>query len=174
MADPLVPDEHSLDALREAAAGCRACDLWANATQTVFGEGDEYDRFMLVGEQPGDQEDLSGEPFVGPAGKLLDRALAAAGIERDSVYVTNAVKHFKWTPRGKRRLHQKPNGTEVAAEQGRDRRRRGHPGQRAARGMGVTKHPSMVPGPPSEIHPTRRQPPGGTVSNEGPPHSGRR
>src|SRR2546421_1246003 len=105
----------SLEALRSAAAGCKACDLWANATQTVFGEGEAPAPFMLVGEQPGDKEDLSGQPFVGPAGQLLDRALAAAGIDRDEVYVTNAVKHFKWTPRGKRRIHQKPNAAEVSA-----------------------------------------------------------
>jgi uracil-DNA glycosylase len=104
-----------LESLRMAAADCKACDLWANATQTVFGEGDASARFMLVGEQPGDKEDLSGQPFVGPAGQLLDRALSEAGIDREGVYVTNAVKHFKWTPRGKRRLHQKPNAGEVSA-----------------------------------------------------------
>src|SRR5438105_15823294 len=105
----------SLESLRSAAAGCKACDLWANATQTVFGEGAAPAPFMLVGEQPGDKEDLSGQPFVGPAGQLLDRALVQAGIDRNGVYVTNAVKHFKWTPRGKRRLHQKPNAREIAA-----------------------------------------------------------
>src|SRR5947208_2316149 len=110
-----IPADADLDALRAAAAGCQACDLWANATQMVFGEGHEGDRLMLVGEQPGDQEDLDGEPFVGPAGKLLDRALTEAGIDRQRVYVTNAVKHFKWTPRGKRRIHQKPNREEARA-----------------------------------------------------------
>src|SRR3954466_14565502 len=110
-----VPEHPTLPSLREAAAGCRACDLWRNATQTVFGEGEGGARLMLLGEQPGDKEDLAGEPFVGPAGQLLDRALALAGIERDHVYITNAVKHFKWEPRGKRRIHQKPNATEIAA-----------------------------------------------------------
>lgn len=97
------------------AQGCQACPLWANATQTVFGEGPEHAPIMLVGEQPGDQEDRKGHPFVGPAGQLLDRALAEAGIDRDQVYVTNAVKHFKWEPRGKRRIHKKPGDGEIAA-----------------------------------------------------------
>lgn len=101
--------------LREAAAGCRACGLWADATQTVFGEGPRQARLMLVGEQPGDQEDLAGQPFVGPAGRVLDEALSAAGLPRDQVYVTNAVKHFKWKPRGKRRIHAKPSREEVVA-----------------------------------------------------------
>lgn len=101
--------------LRGAAAGCRACDLWKLGTQTVFGEGSLQARLMLVGEQPGDQEDVAGRPFVGPAGRVLDGALAAAGLERDEIYVTNAVKHFKWTPRGKRRIHAKPNREEVAS-----------------------------------------------------------
>ena len=101
--------------LAQAAAGCRACDLWRNATQTVFGEGPVDAELMLVGEQPGDREDLAGHPFVGPAGRVLDEALAAAGIDRDGVYVTNAVKHFKWRSRGKRRIHDKPNRMEVAA-----------------------------------------------------------
>jgi DNA polymerase len=105
----------SVSALREAAAGCRACDLWKNATQTVFGEGAEGARMMLVGEQPGDREDIEGKPFVGPAGRLLDRALEEAGIDRKRVYVTNAVKHFRWTRRGKRRLHEKPNAQQVRA-----------------------------------------------------------
>ena len=105
----------SLEELREEAAGCQACDLWKNATQTVFGEGAEHARLMLVGEQPGDQEDLAGRPFVGPAGKLLERALDEAGIDRRRVYVTNAVKHFRWTRRGKRRLHEKPNAGQVRA-----------------------------------------------------------
>ena len=101
--------------LAAEAAGCRACDLWRDATQTVFGEGPVRARLMLVGEQPGDREDVAGAPFVGPAGRVLDDALAAAGIDREKVYVTNAVKHFKWRARGKRRIHDKPNRTEVAA-----------------------------------------------------------
>ena len=105
----------SLKALREEAAGCMRCDLYQHATQTVFGEGAAHARVMLVGEQPGDQEDRQGHPFVGPAGQLLDEALATAGFARRDIYVTNAVKHFKWEPRGKRRLHQKPNAREVAA-----------------------------------------------------------
>ena len=105
-----------LELVADEAAGCRSCDLWRNATQTVFGEGPVADaRLVLVGEQPGDEEDKAGEPFVGPAGRLLDRALVAADIGRDRVYVTNAVKHFKWTPRGKRRIHQRPNRTEIVA-----------------------------------------------------------
>jgi uracil-DNA glycosylase len=110
-----VPDAGDLDTLRAAAAGCRACPLWRNASCTVFGTGPAAARVVLVGEQPGDQEDRQGKPFVGPAGQLLDRALQAAGIERSGVYLTNAVKHFKWEPRGKRRLHQRPNAREVAA-----------------------------------------------------------
>lgn len=107
----------TLDDLRRAASGCRACDLYRNATQTVFGEGGEGARLMLVGEQPGDREDIAGEPFVGPAGRLLDEALAEAGIDRATVYVTNVVKHFKWrrAPSGKRRIHQKPDRGEVTA-----------------------------------------------------------
>jgi uracil-DNA glycosylase len=105
----------SLKAVREAAAGCRACDLYQNATQTVFGEGSPKAELVLVGEQPGDEEDLAGRPFVGPAGRLLDRALEEAGIDRKLAYVTNVVKHFKWQPRGKRRIHQKPNAAEIAA-----------------------------------------------------------
>src|SRR3954451_22789138 len=99
-----VPTRVSLGSLREAAAGCRACDLWRNATQTVFGEGERASRVMLLGAQPGDKEDLAGEPCVGPSGQLLDRALALAGIDRNEVYITNVVKHFKWEPRGKRRI----------------------------------------------------------------------
>src|SRR3989440_7431049 len=110
-----LPKERTLPALREAAAGCRGCHLWENATQTVFGEGARAAEVMLVGEQPGDQEDLAGKPFVGPAGRLLDQALEEAGIDRRQAYVTNVVKHFKWQPRGKRRIHQKPNWTETAA-----------------------------------------------------------
>ncbi|MDB5504657.1 MAG: phage polymerase-related protein [Tardiphaga sp.] len=105
----------SLDALRDEASHCRACDLWKDATQTVFGEGPPHASVMMVGEQPGDKEDLAGQPFVGPAGQMLDRALKEAGIDRDRVYVTNAVKHFKFVPRGKFRLHQKPNGAELKA-----------------------------------------------------------
>jgi uracil-DNA glycosylase len=107
----------SLPELRAAAAGCQACDLYRNATQTVFGEGGEGAKLMLVGEQPGDREDLAGQPFVGPAGALLDEALEAAGIVRENVYVTNVVKHFKWrrAPSGKRRIHEKPNRAEVSA-----------------------------------------------------------
>ncbi len=105
----------SLQQLREEARHCQDCPLWANATQTVFGEGDEHARIMLVGEQPGDEEDRKGRPFVGPAGRLLDRALEAAGVPRESLYVTNAVKHFKWQLRGKRRLHKTPAQREIDA-----------------------------------------------------------
>jgi uracil-DNA glycosylase family protein len=111
----VAPDTGSLKDVREAAKACKACPLWADATQTVFGEGPAHARTMLVGEQPGDQEDRMGHPFVGPAGQLLDRALADAGIDRSEVYVTNAVKHFKYEPRGKRRLHKKPADAEIAA-----------------------------------------------------------
>src|SRR5438067_11483069 len=115
-AAPLIPPKPSIPELREAAAGCRACDLWKTGTQTVFGEGGgPRPRVMFVGEQPGDQEDIQGHPFVGPAGKILDKALAEAGIDRKEVYVTNAVKHFKWEPRGKRRIHKKPNSIEITA-----------------------------------------------------------
>jgi uracil-DNA glycosylase family protein len=112
---PLVPERPSLPKLREAAAGCTACDLYKTGTQTVFGEGTRDAAVMFVGEQPGDQEDLAGKPFVGPAGRLLDEALVDAGIDRKTVYVTNVVKHFKWQGRGKRRIHQKPNWSEIAA-----------------------------------------------------------
>jgi len=105
----------TLDSLREQASTCRACPLWKNATQTVFGEGPRHARIMLVGEQPGDKEDLAGHPFVGPAGQMLDRALEEAGLDRKKVYVTNAVKHFKFFPRGKFRLHQKPTTPEIKA-----------------------------------------------------------
>ncbi|MDP8992103.1 MAG: UdgX family uracil-DNA binding protein [Actinomycetota bacterium] len=111
----LIPEGASLEQLRSLAAGCQACDLYRNATQTVFGEGSTGATVMLVGEQPGDREDLDGEPFVGPAGALLDRALERAGIDRSQAYVTNVVKHFKWRPAGKRRLHQKPNAEEIQA-----------------------------------------------------------
>src|SRR5213078_1561949 len=114
-AAPLVPERPSLTKLREAAAGCTACDLHKTGTQTVFGEGSASAEVVFVGEQPGDQEDLQGRPFVGPAGKLFDKALDDAGIDRAQVYVTNAVKHFKWIARGKRRIHQKPNWSEIAA-----------------------------------------------------------
>jgi DNA polymerase len=110
-----VPARPTVESLRAAAARCRACPLWKRGTQTVFGEGSARAKVMLVGEQPGHEEDLAGRPFVGPAGKLLDRALAAAGIDRTRVYVTNVVKHFKWEPRGKRRIHAKPNAGEIAA-----------------------------------------------------------
>jgi DNA polymerase len=111
----LIPPHPTLASLRAAAATCTACPLYENATQTVFGEGPAHAVVMLVGEQPGDQEDLAGHPFVGPAGKLLDRCLEAAGVDRGRAYVTNTVKHFKWTPRGKRRLHGKPNSREIRA-----------------------------------------------------------
>lgn len=110
-----VPEGRSLRALKEAAGECRGCLLWADATQTVFGAGPRKAKLMLVGEQPGDKEDLEGEPFVGPAGRVLTEALDAAGIDRGDVYLTNAVKHFKWRPRGKRRLHQTPRVGEVTA-----------------------------------------------------------
>jgi uracil-DNA glycosylase family protein len=110
-----LPERLSLSALKEAAAGCKACDLWKTGTQTVFGEGAKKSEVMLVGEQPGDYEDREGRPFVGPAGKLLDRALEEAGIDRRLAYVTNVVKHFKWQARGKRRIHQKPNWAEMTA-----------------------------------------------------------
>jgi uracil-DNA glycosylase len=114
-AAPLVPARPTLPKLRAAAAGCKACPLWKTGTQTVFGEGAATAKVMFVGEQPGDQEDRIGKPFVGPAGQLFDRALEAAGIDRSLAYVTNAVKHFKWEARGKRRIHQKPSWSEVAA-----------------------------------------------------------
>jgi len=104
-----------LDELRREAADCRACDLWRTGTQTVFGEGSEAAEVMMVGEQPGDREDIEGRPFVGPAGRVLDQALEQVGIDRDLVYMTNVVKHFKWRPRGKRRIHQKPNAEEIRA-----------------------------------------------------------
>jgi uracil-DNA glycosylase len=110
-----APETFSLTILREAARACTACPLYRNATQTVFGEGPKKAKLMLLGEQPGDQEDLSGKPFIGPAGQLLDRALEEAGIDRHAVYVTNTVKHFKWEPRGKRRIHQKPSSRDIAA-----------------------------------------------------------
>lgn len=114
-AAPLVPESGDLETLRRAATGCTACPLHETGTQTVFGEGPQDAKVMVVGEQPGDREDVEGHPFVGPAGRLLDEVLAEAGIDRRAVYVTNAVKHFKWEPRGKRRLHKKPNAGEIAA-----------------------------------------------------------
>src|SRR5207247_665748 len=114
-AAPLIPPAPTLPALRKAAASCKACDLWKRGTQTVFGEGARNAQVMLVGEQPGNDEDLAGHPFVGPAGKLLDRALEEAGIDRGQAYVTNVVKHFKWEPRGKRRIHAKPDVVEITA-----------------------------------------------------------
>ncbi len=110
-----IPADPELTTLRKIAQGCQACDLWRNGAQTVFGEGEGEAELMLVGEQPGDKEDVAGRPFVGPAGALLDRSLEAAGIDRGSVYVTNVVKHFKWIPKGKRRIHQKPNADEILA-----------------------------------------------------------
>ena len=110
-----VPRGRSIGKLREAARGCRACDLWRRGTQTVFGEGASRADVMLVGEQPGNEEDVSGRPFVGPAGRILAQALAAAGIDRKRTCITNVVKHFKWEPRGKRRIHAKPNALEIGA-----------------------------------------------------------
>ena len=114
-AAPLIPPRPTLNKLRAVAAECTACDLWKTGTQTVFGEGKQRSLIMFVGEQPGDKEDLSGRPFVGPAGALLDQSLEEAGIDRAKVYVTNVVKHFKWEPRGKRRIHKKPNAVEITA-----------------------------------------------------------
>ncbi len=114
-AEDLLPGRGGLPKLREAAAGCKACDLWMSGTQTVFGEGRSTAEVMFVGEQPGDREDRAGRPFVGPAGRLLDQAMEEAGIDRQKAYVTNVVKHFKWRAKGKRRIHQKPNWSEIAA-----------------------------------------------------------
>jgi DNA polymerase len=114
-AAPWVPERPTLSKLQAAAKTCRGCQLWKRATQTVFGEGARASRVLFVGEQPGDREDLEGRPFVGPAGKLLDRALGEAGVDRSLAYVTNVVKHFKWEPRGKKRIHQKPNAVEISA-----------------------------------------------------------
>jgi uracil-DNA glycosylase len=114
-AEDLIPEKPGLSSLKEAAADCRACDLWKRGTQTVFGEGGRRAKVMFIGEQPGNEEDLQGKPFVGPAGRLLDEALEQAGIDRRQAYVTNVVKHFKWEARGKRRIHKKPNSTEIEA-----------------------------------------------------------
>ena len=114
-ANLLIPLHPTIPALQKAAKDCQACDLWKRGTQTVFGEGEAGAKVIFVGEQPGDREDLEGKPFVGPAGGLLDKALVEAGIDRKKVYVTNAVKHFKWEPRGKRRIHKKPDAAEIAA-----------------------------------------------------------
>ncbi len=112
----LIPERPTLPSLRQSAANCKACDLWERGTQTVFGEGTRHAKVMFVGEQPGSDEDISGKPFVGPAGRLLDEAMQEAGIDRKKAYVTNVVKHFKWEEtRGKRRIHAKPNGKEIAA-----------------------------------------------------------
>jgi DNA polymerase len=114
-AEALIPKSPTIESLREAAAGCKACELWEKGTQTVFGEGKPSARLLMVGEQPGDREDIEGRPFVGPAGRVLDEALDAAGIPRSDVYLTNAVKHFRWERRGKRRLHSKPSQVHVRA-----------------------------------------------------------
>jgi len=114
-AENLIPEKPTITSLQEAAADCQACDLWERGTQTVFGEGGRRAKIMLIGEQPGNEEDLQGKPFVGPAGRLLDEALEQAGIDRREAYVTNVVKHFKWEARGKRRIHKKPNSTEIEA-----------------------------------------------------------
>src|SRR3954466_1401196 len=114
-AAPLVPPRPTITKLQEVARTCQACPLWKTGTQTVFGGGSRTAKVVFVGEQPGNDEDLAGKPFVGPAGKLLDKALVEAGIKRDEVYVTNVVKHFKWEPKGKRRIHKKPSGKEIAA-----------------------------------------------------------
>src|SRR4026209_73753 len=114
-ANDLIPSRPTLSSLKDAAADCKACDLWKTGTQTVFGDGARRAHVLFVGEQPGNEEDLTGKPFVGPAGRLFDSALEEAGIDRKQTYVTNVVKHFKWEPRGKRRIHKKPNSLEIAA-----------------------------------------------------------
>ncbi|MFN2555878.1 MAG: UdgX family uracil-DNA binding protein [Nitriliruptorales bacterium] len=111
----LIPESPTLDGLREAASGCQACHLWQRGTRTVFGDGAARAQLMFVGEQPGDREDIEGEPFVGPAGRELDRALEEVGIDRANIYITNAVKHFKWKQKGRRRIHETPNAEEIAA-----------------------------------------------------------
>ncbi|MGE5112717.1 MAG: UdgX family uracil-DNA binding protein [Acidobacteriaceae bacterium] len=114
-AEDFLPERRTLPVLREASKKCRGCDLWVKGTQTVFGEGAAHAEVIFVGEQPGDKEDLTGKPFVGPAGAVLDKALFAVGVDRKQVYVTNVVKHFNWEPRGKRRIHKKPNAMQIAA-----------------------------------------------------------
>jgi DNA polymerase len=114
-AQKTIPSTTTLQGLAKLSKNCKACDLWKRGTQTVFGEGEPDAKVMFVGEVPGDQEDLAGKPFVGPAGDLLDKAFAEAGIDRSKIYVTNAVKHFNWEPRGKRRIHKKPNASEITA-----------------------------------------------------------
>src|SRR2546427_4901040 len=114
-AEDLIPDQLTLPSLKQAAADCKACDLWERGTQTVFGEGRRRAKVFLIGDKPGKEEDLTGNPFVAPAGRLLDDALEEVGIDRSQTYVTNVVKHFKWEPRGKRRIHKKPNAQEIAA-----------------------------------------------------------
>ena len=114
-AQDLIPAQLTLPSLKAAAADCKACDLWKKGTQTVFGDGKRRAKILFVGEQPGNEEDLTGKPFVGPAGRLFDDALAEAGIDRKRTYLTNVVKHFKWEPRGKRRIHKKPNAQEIKA-----------------------------------------------------------
>jgi len=115
LAEALIPTRPTLSALKAAAADCKACDLWKKGTQTVFGDGSRRANVLFIGEQPGNEEDLTGKPFVGPAGKLFDKALEDAGIDRKQTYVTNVVKHFKWEPRGKRRIHKKPRASEIKA-----------------------------------------------------------
>ena len=114
-AEDLIPPRPTLSSLKAAAADCKACDLWKKGTQTVFGDGSRRANVLFIGEQPGNEEDLTGKPFVGPAGRLFDNALEEAGIDRKQTFVTNVVKHFKWEPRGKRRIHKKPNAVEIAA-----------------------------------------------------------
>ena len=114
-AKAFLPPANTLPKLRSAASDCKGCPLWRNATQTVFGSGKQSAEFLFVGEQPGDKEDIAGKPFVGPAGRILDQALRLAGIQREAVYITNAIKHFKWAPKGKRRIHQKPSAREILA-----------------------------------------------------------
>jgi uracil-DNA glycosylase len=114
-ATAFLPPKNTLAELRSAASNCKGCPLWRNATQTVFASGKQSEEYLFVGEQPGDKEDIAGKPFVGPARRILDRALRLAGIQREAVYITNAVKHFKWTPKGKRRIHQKPSAREILA-----------------------------------------------------------
>src|SRR4051794_28506142 len=154
-----LPRKLTLEALASAASGCRGCSLYEDATQTVFGQGRASARLMLVGEQPGDKEDKEGEPFVGPAGRLLDRALEEAGIDRSEAYVTNAVKHFKWRPRGNRRLHQTPRAGEIeACKPG--LQAEGQAGEPGA-GVGEGAPPAPAPfGAEGEVDKGRGPPPG--------------